>query len=109
MNRTSQKVGTVAIKDHQFCSFFGAWMEIAPVVVWDMLEEGGLCPDKSHSKHLLWMLYFLKVYPSEGPRCSAVGGLKGAIEPKTMRKWVWLFLEHIAELVDDVVSVFISS
>jgi hypothetical protein len=33
-----------------------------------------------------------------------VGGSKGAINPKTMQKWVWLFLERIAKLADNVVS-----
>ncbi len=75
-------------------------------MVWDVLGEGGLRPKKSKPKHLLWALYFLKVYPREGPGCSAVGGSKSAIDPKTMRKWVWLFFEHIAELADHVVSFF---
>ncbi len=86
-----------------FHSFFGARNEIL-LKVWSMLGEGSLRPKNSEPKHLLWALYFLKVYPREGPECSAVGGSKGAIDPKTMRKWVWLFLEHIAKLVDNVVS-----
>jgi hypothetical protein len=47
----------------------------------------------------------LKVYPRQAPGCSAVGGSGGAIDPKTMRKWVWLFIERIGELADEVVSV----
>jgi hypothetical protein len=31
----------------------------------------------------------------------------GAIDPKAMQKWVWLFLECIAKLADDVVSKII--
>ncbi len=53
-----------------------------------MLVESHLLPKKSNAKHLLWTLYFLKVYPREAPGCSAVGGSKGAVDPKTMRKWV---------------------
>ena len=67
-------------------------------------REGGLRPEKSQPKHLLWKLYFLKVYPREGPGCSGVGGSKGAVDSKTLRKWVWLFLERISELADNVVS-----
>ncbi len=63
-------------------------------------------PKKSKPKHLLWTLYFLKVYTREAPGCSTVGGSKGAIDPKTLRKWVWLFIERIAELADEVVSIF---
>jgi hypothetical protein len=71
-----------------------------------MLGKDGLRPKKSKPRHLLWTLYFLKVYPREAPGCSAVGGSKGAIDPKTFRKWVWLFIERIAELADEVVSIF---
>ncbi len=46
----------------------------------------------------------MKVYPREGPGCAAVDGSRGAVDPKTMRKWVWLFLERIAELAEEVVS-----
>ena len=102
MNRAGRRVGTAAMEDRRFRSFFGAQFEIVRMV-WDMLGEGGLRPEKSEPKHLLWTLYFLKVYPREGPGCAAVGGSRGAVDPKTMRKWVWLFLERIAELADEVV------
>ena len=84
---------------------FGARIEIV-LKVWSMLLEDGLRPKKSKPKHLLWMLYFLKVYPREAPGCSAFGRSKVAIDPKTLRKWVWLFIERIAELADEVVSIF---
>jgi hypothetical protein len=74
-----------------------------------MLVESHLLPEKSKPKHLLWTLYFLKVYPREGPKFSTVGGLKGAVNPNTMQKWVWLFLECIAKLADHVVSCFVPS
>jgi hypothetical protein len=102
MNRAARRVGTAAMKDRRFRSFFGAQFEIVRMVR-DMLGEGGLRPKKSESKHLLWKLYFLKVYPREGPGCAAVGGSRGAVDPKTMRKCVWLFFERIAELADEVV------
>jgi len=103
-NRTSRCVGTAAMEDRRFRGLFGARIEIV-LKVWSMLLEDGLHPKKSKPKHLLWTLYFLKVYPREAPGCSAVGGLKGAINPKTLWKWVWLFIEHIAELADEV-SIF---
>ena len=101
-NRTSWSIGTAAMEDRRFRGLFGARIEIV-LKVWLMLGEGGLRPKKSKPKHLLWTLYFLKVYPREGPGCAAVGGSRGAVDPKTMRKWVWLFLERIAELADEVV------
>jgi hypothetical protein len=104
-NRTSRCVGTAAMEDRRFRGLFGARIEIV-LKVWSMLMEDGLRPKKSKPKHLLWTLYFLKVYPREAPGCSAVGGSKGAIDPKTLRKWVWHFIERIAELADEVVSIF---
>jgi len=103
-NRMFRCVGTAPMEDRRFHGLFGACIEIF-LKVWLMLWEDGLCPKKSKLKHLLWKLYFLKVYPREAPGCSAVDGLKGAVNPKTLWKWVWLFIERIAELVDDVVSV----
>ncbi len=83
------------MEEHRFHSFFGAQNEIV-LKVWSMLGVGSLCPKNSKLKHLLWAFYFLKVYPREGTGCSTVGGSKGAINPKTIQKWVWLFLERIA-------------
>jgi hypothetical protein len=93
------------MEDRRFRGLFGARIKII-LKVWMMFLEDGLHPKKSKPKHLLWTLYFLRVYPREAPSCSAVGGSKGAIDPKTLRKWVWLFIERIAELADKVVSIF---
>ena len=46
----------------------------------------------------------MKVYANESPMCSVLGGTRGAIDPKTMRKWVWKFIQKIAELRPVVVS-----
>jgi hypothetical protein len=108
MNRVGRKVGSAAVEDRRFREHFGAPFEIVRMV-WDMMGEGHLLPEKSEPKHLLWTLYFLKCYPKEGPGCAAVGGSKGGIDPKTMRKWVWLLLERIGELADEVVSAFFLS
>ena len=104
-NRTSWCVGTAAMEDRRFRSNFGVGIAIV-MKVWLMLWEDGLRPKKSKPKHLLWTLYFLNVFPREAPGCSTVGGSKGAIDPKTLQKWVWLFIERIAELADEVVSYF---
>ncbi len=47
-----------------------------------------LCPEKSCPKHLLLVLYFLKVYLKQSLGCLVVGASTGAVNPKTMRKWV---------------------
>ena len=92
------------MEDRRLHELFGAHMGII-VHLWDMMKEGNLLPEKSRPKHLLWSLYFLKVYPREGPGCSTVGGSGGAVDPKTLRKWVWLYIERITELAEDVVSL----
>ena len=46
----------------------------------------------------------MKVYPKQSSGCLAVGTSAGAVDPKTHRKWVWAFIDAIAELVDVVVS-----
>ncbi len=46
----------------------------------------------------------MKVYADESPMGSVLGGTRGAIDPKTMRKWVWKFIQKIAELGPVVVS-----
>ncbi len=83
--RTSRAVGTAAMEDRRFCELFGASVGIL-LHVWTAMEEGSLLPKKSRPKHLLWMIYFFKVYPREAAGCSAVGGGGGAIDPKTLRK-----------------------
>jgi hypothetical protein len=93
------------MEDRRFHSLFGVRIEIV-LKVWLMLWEDGLRPKKSKPKHLLWTLYFLKVYPREAHGCSDVGKSKGTIVPKTLQKWVWLFIERIAELADEVVCIF---
>ena len=74
--------------------------------VWCLLVQEGVLPHKGLPKHLLWALHFLKVYPLQGPGCATVGESRGAIDPKTHRKWVWEFIEAIAQVIDEVVSNF---
>ena len=88
-----------------FREFFGT--SIGPVMmVWGLLDHHSLLPEKGLPKHMLWALYFLKVYPKQGPGCSVVGASAGAVDPKTFRKWVWAFIVAIAELEEVVVSIF---
>ncbi len=87
----------------RFRSFFGTSVEVV-MNLWRLLAEHNLLPCKAKIKHLLWTLFFLKVYPTEPPSCSALGGSRGAIDPKTMRKWVWMMIQKIAKLGPVVVS-----
>ena len=104
-NRVSRVVGTDEMEDRHFREFFGT--SIGPVMmVWGLLDHHSLLPKKGLPKHMLWALYFLKVYPKQGPGCSVVGASAGAVDPKTFWKWVWAFIVAIAELEEVVVSIF---
>ena len=72
--------------------------------VWSMIWEQYLLPEGGRPKHLLWALHFLRVYPLQAPRCAAVGASGGTVDPKIHHKWVWAFIDAIAECVDEVVS-----
>ena len=88
----------------RFRSFFGSSKEVV-MHLWLLLAKHNLLPCKAKIKHLLWALYLMKVYPTEQSTCSVLGGSRGAIDPKTMRKWVWKFIRQIAKLGPVVVSV----
>jgi hypothetical protein len=107
-NRMSHCIGMAGMEDHHLCIFFGTNMSIVSTV-WDMLVANGLRPKKSRPKHLLWAIYFLKNYPKQSLGCLVVSASTGAANPKTMRKWVWQFIENIADLADKVVSLFVTS
>jgi len=100
-NRGSRRVGAKVVEDRLFKEYFGVSVAVV-LAVWKLLEEHDLVPKNGEIKHLLWTLVFLKVYPKQGPVCSIVGGTKGAVDPKTFRKWVWKFIFNI-ELLDEVV------
>jgi hypothetical protein len=74
-------------------------------ILWELVVQDKLRPRGGRPEYLLWALYFMKVYPKQGPGCLDVGASAGAVDPKTHRKWVWAYIEAIAELVDVVVSL----
>jgi hypothetical protein len=92
-------------KTRLFCEFFGTSERVVEVV-WELIIRDELRPRGGCPEHLLWALHFLKVYPKQGPGCTAVSASNGAVDAKTHRKWVWAFIDAIAELVDVMVSTF---
>ncbi len=103
-NRASCCIGSELKEAWLFCEFFRMRVRVVEIlwelIVLDKLRLRGGCPE-----HLLWALYFMKVYPKQGPGCSVVGTSAGAVNLKTHRKWDWAYIEAIAELVDVVVSL----
>jgi hypothetical protein len=86
-NRGSQCIRAKVVGDRLFKEYFGVSVTII-LVKWNLLDEHDLIPEKGEIKHHLWALVFLKVYPKQGLMCFLVGRTKGAIDPKTFRKWV---------------------
>jgi len=103
-NWASKPVGAVSSETRHFREFFGTSLLVVNKLWW-LLVKNDLLPEKSRPKHLLWTLYFLKVYPKQSPGCSVVGASSSAVDPKTFKKWFWMFIENIQELVDEVVSI----
>ena len=103
-NRATCRIGTDLMEARRFREFFGTSLVVVEQI-WELLERESLLPDGCNPKHLLWALQFMKVYPKQSPGCSVVGGSGEAVDPKTHHKWVWMFLDAIAELSGEVVSI----
>jgi hypothetical protein len=93
-NRASRRVGAATTETRHFREFFGTSVLVVEKT-WELLERYSLLPEGGH---------FMKVYPKQSPGCSAVGASAGAVDPKTHRKWVWAFIDAVANLVDVVLS-----
>jgi hypothetical protein len=90
-------------KARLFHEFFGMSVRVVKIL-WELVVRNKLQPRGGRPEHLLWMVYFMKVYPKQGPGYSVVGASAGAIVPKTHRKLVWAFIKAVAKLVDVMVS-----
>ena len=101
-NRNNHIIGTDQMEARHFREFFGTSLVVVEKV-WELLDTDFLLPDGYSPKHLLWALHFMKVYPKQSVGCTTVGASEGAVDPKTHRKWVWAFIDVIAELSNDVV------
>lgn len=90
--------------ERRWVSFFGVKVAVC-VDVWDRMEIMIDDADLNGAKpcHLLWSLLFLKKYGDEEEMASLCGPDK-AIDEKTFRKLVHLFVERISCLVFEVVS-----
>jgi hypothetical protein len=102
-NRASRGVDSDAAEARRFRKFFGTTLKVVETL-WSLLLCEEIRSSGGRPWHLLWALYFLKVYPKEGPGCAVVSGANGGVDPKTHRKWVWAFIEAISDLIDLVVS-----
>jgi hypothetical protein len=100
MQRSEMKMGTIEVEERRFRDMFGASPEVA-LIAWSMLSTLGLIPIGDTLTHFLWTLCFLKVYPKQGP----LSVLCGNADPKTIKKWVYLFIDALACLEPYIVSI----
>ena len=103
-NQASHHVSTAMTETLHFCEFFETSLLIVKKV-WELLERDSLLPEVCHPKHLFLAFNFMKVYPKQSLGCLDIGMSAGAIDLKTHRKWVWAFINAVANLVDIVVSL----
>ena len=106
MNRGPQKLGKLgknSPEDTRFRAFYGASAN-AVLDAWNKLTLHALVPKGGWFFHLLWALMFMKLYGTESDMCANASGTCGAVDPKTLRKWVWPFIKALAELQYKVVS-----
>ncbi len=103
-NRAYHRVGTASTEVWHFREFFGK-SKLVVEKTWDLLKRDSLLPEGGHPKYLLWSLHFLKVYLKQSPGCSATGTSAGTVDPKTHCKWVWAFIDTLANLVNIMVSL----
>jgi hypothetical protein len=102
-NRASHRVGAATTETRHFREFFRTSVLVIKKA-WELLERDSLLPEGGCLKHLLWALHSMKVYPKQSPGCLTIGASASAVDPKTHRKWVWAFIDAVANLVDIVVS-----
>ena len=103
-NRSGQKLCAHSTEDRRFREYFGASVTVA-MIAWSLLNEHEKLEVGSEVTHLLWAMYFVKCYPLTQEGCAAAGtAAKGAVDPKTWKKWVWPMIWALADLESEVVS-----
>ena len=81
-----------------YISFFGSCPATC-AELWNRLQPVQNIHRHALPKYLLWAMVFLKKYSDEKTHCKIVG-IK---DPKTFRRWSWLFVEAIASLEQQVI------
>ena len=81
-------------------SKFGA-MPVVCCLLWNRIDPYVTMPDGVHKKHLLWALYFLKVYDTEENSAQSIGG----VDKQTFRVWSFRFVEAMSYLESSVVRL----
>jgi hypothetical protein len=64
-NRANHCFVTISMEAQLFCEFFGMSKRVIEIL-WELLVRDSLLPEDGLPKHLLWALFFLRVYPKQG-------------------------------------------
>jgi hypothetical protein len=102
-NKSGRRIRSSMTEERTFCEFFGT-TKVVVAKLWDLLSQWQIIPEDGTIDHIMWALFFMRAYPKEAVACSTVGGLGGAIDPKTLQKCIWPFIHAIAGLQSEVVS-----
>ena len=87
-------------EDSRFRGSFGVSADVA-AKAWGMMEELNLLPNNPQLCHYLWALAFMCIYPKND---MALSRLLGNKDPKTIRKYIWEYIDSLFELNLFVVS-----
>ena len=102
-NKSGRGIGSSLTEERTFREFFGT-TKVVVAKLWDLLSQWQMIPEDGTTNHIMWALFFMRAYPKEAVTCLTVGGSGGAIDPKTLQKYIWLFICAIAGLQSEVVS-----
>jgi hypothetical protein len=105
-NRSGQSIGLLLTEDQAFREFFCTTAVVVPKL-WSFLLQQDMIPEEGTANHIMLVHFFMRAYPKEGVTCLTVGGLGGAIDPKTLQKCIWLFIHRLAEVLSAVGSFFV--
>ncbi len=92
--RRPEKLSTGLPKDLCFQVFFGVSANVA-VEAWEMMENYNFLPPDPKFIHYLWALAFMQMSP---PNDEALSRMLGGSDPKTIHKYMWLYVDWIFEL-----------
>ena len=102
-HQSGQKICADVTEDRHFRDFFGVGVHVA-IITWTLLVKNALLPEGAMVPHLLWAMYFLFCYHKQEEGYAAAAGEKGAIDPKTWRKYIWPMIYTLSDLESVVVS-----
>jgi len=80
-NRSNHRVGTDLSENARFRSFFGCSAGVA-LITWTTMIAHSLLPDGGQIVHMLWALYFMKVYPGGTLGVCKLVVMEGLLTPK---------------------------